>query len=218
MGNDDAAGIGALGLAACLLAESPEYIVRSALFEDHQLPEVEREKIIGSLRQAPALLEQHLKISTDRHVLVRRLVCGPTEVKDIHAPGFGPRSSQGHLSAYFPPIAGENEVEVNVDFLGTIEAAGPNEHLVTFVGSVGESFTKVVGIASQPLVNIVLAKQKSLVHVPDDIAETDIAALPSATLVAWMALVESSKISSESIVLLHDAGSREYTCFIYILL
>jgi len=36
-GNDDAAGIGALGIASCLIAESPGYQVFSVLFEDHSL-------------------------------------------------------------------------------------------------------------------------------------------------------------------------------------
>ena len=37
LGNDNAIGIGGLGIAACIIAESPNFTVRSMLFEDESL-------------------------------------------------------------------------------------------------------------------------------------------------------------------------------------
>ena len=50
-GNDDAAGIGALGIASCITAESPDYKVYLVLFEGHLLDEAAREKVVHDLRR-----------------------------------------------------------------------------------------------------------------------------------------------------------------------
>ena len=47
-GNNDAAGIGALGIALYIITESPEYQVFCVLFKDHSLDEAAREKIFTS--------------------------------------------------------------------------------------------------------------------------------------------------------------------------
>ena len=70
-GNDDAAGIGALGVASCIIAEPPDYKVYSVLFEDHLLVEAARGKVVHDLRRNTLLLEQHVKISKNGEVFVR---------------------------------------------------------------------------------------------------------------------------------------------------
>ncbi|KIJ58986.1 hypothetical protein HYDPIDRAFT_118919 [Hydnomerulius pinastri MD-312] len=88
-GNDDPAGIAALGIASCIIAESSEYKVYSLLFEDRSLDETTREKAVHELHRNSLLLEQHMKISKNSEVFVRRLVHGGTQVKDIAIPASG---------------------------------------------------------------------------------------------------------------------------------
>lgn len=80
LGNDDAAGIGAMGLVSCIAAEN-EVDVRSLIFEDHSLDKAGREAVIQSLRRKPGLLEQHMKVTRDGDLLVRRLVSGSPQSK-----------------------------------------------------------------------------------------------------------------------------------------
>ena len=144
-GNDDAAGIGALGIASCLIAESPEYQVFSVLFEDHSLDEVAREKFVHDLRKNLLHLEQHMKISKNGDVFVRRLVHGGADVKQVPIPAAGLAGSSGALAAYFPPALKASDVEIEVKALG-IESRVSSKSALTFVGvvkSCGNSVTRV---------------------------------------------------------------------------
>lgn len=85
LGNDDASGIGAIGLAACLIAEN-ELRVHSLLFEDHSVDRASREAAIWSLRKKPCLLEQHMKLTRSGDLLVRRLVPSSPMAKILMAP------------------------------------------------------------------------------------------------------------------------------------
>ena len=49
--------------------------------------------------------------------------------------------------------------------------------------------------------------QSSIVPLPDNVSDRDVVTLPIASLVPWLALVENSKISDSSTVLLLGAGS-----------
>jgi hypothetical protein len=80
VGNGDAAGFGALGITACMAAESSNLVVRTLIFETHSISR-DAEVIIHSLRQSPFLLEQHLKYTCAGEVLVRRLVYGSLRSK-----------------------------------------------------------------------------------------------------------------------------------------
>lgn len=134
-GNDDAAGIGALGIASCVIAESPEYQVFSVLFEDHSLDEAAREKIVHDLRKNSLLLEQHMKISKNGEVFVRRLVHGGADVKPVAIPAAGLTGGSGALAAYFPPALKASDVEIEVKALG-IESGASSKSALTFVGLV----------------------------------------------------------------------------------
>ncbi|KAH7909125.1 putative nonribosomal peptide synthetase [Hygrophoropsis aurantiaca] len=215
-GDDDAAGIGALGIASCIIAESPEYTVRSILFEDHSLSEAAREKVVHALRRNPLLLEQHLKISRAGEVLVRRLVHGSVSVKDVAIPATGLSGQVGFPSAvvaHFPPSLGQFDVEVRVKTLGT-GSVPTAESPITFVGTVGALGSSVknimlgatvVGISYQNPASIVVTRQDTVVPLPSSISVEDAAALPPAFLAAWMGLVQSARISSSSVILIHDA-------------
>ncbi|KAH7918142.1 ketoacyl-synt-domain-containing protein, partial [Leucogyrophana mollusca] len=215
-GNDDAAGIGALGIASCIIAESPEYTVRSVLFEDHSLSEAAREKIVHDLRRNSLLLEQHMKISQNGDVYVRRLVHGSVEVKDVAIPAAGFTGAIGASSvvaAHFPPNLGETDVEVHVKALGT-EGASTAQSAITFVGTaqaLGSSAkavelgAAVVGISGQTPADVIVAAQSAMVPLPSNVSAEDAAALPSAFLAAWMGLVERGQINPSSVVLVHDA-------------
>jgi hypothetical protein len=148
LGDDDASGIGALGIAACIAAESPDFTVRSLLFEDHDVTPDKREAWVQSLRQNPKLLEQHMKITSHGEVYVRRLVPGSPDVKPIPISSISvtPSFSAHGLSAHFPPSVDKNQMEVNVEALGT-EGISDDEPLVTFVGTVtdlGEAVSQFV--------------------------------------------------------------------------
>ena len=144
-GNDDAAGIGALGIASCIIAESPEYQVFSVLFEDHSLDEAAREKIVHDLRKNSLLLEHHTKITKNGNVFVRRLVHGGADVKQVSIPAAGLTGASGALAAYFPPTLRASDVEIEVKALG-IESGASSKSTLTFVGLVksrGASVTRV---------------------------------------------------------------------------
>ena len=134
-GNDDAAGIGALGIASCVIAESPEYQVFSVLFADHSLDEAAREQIVHDLRKNILLLEQHMKISKNGDVFVRRLVHGGAGVKQLSIPAAGLTGASGALAAYFPPSLKPSDVEIEVKALG-IEPGASSKSALTFVGLV----------------------------------------------------------------------------------
>ena len=137
LGNDNAIGVGGLGIAACIIAESPNFTVRSLLFEDDSLTLEAREEIVRSLRRTPSLLEQHLKYTRTGDVFVRRLVYHSTDAQPSPAPGvtIEPPLKNGQISAYFPPDIKSTDVQVSVDFFGTdsISAEKPS---VAFVGKV----------------------------------------------------------------------------------
>jgi len=137
LGDDDASGIGALGIAACIAAESPDFTVHSLLFEDHDITPANREAWVQTLRQNPKLLEQHMKITRRGELYVRRLVHGSPDVKAVPVPSISITSSFAArgLSACFPPSVEKNQMEVNVEALG-VEGISEDEPLVTFVGTV----------------------------------------------------------------------------------
>ncbi|KAG6333238.1 hypothetical protein ID866_5853, partial [Astraeus odoratus] len=213
-GNDDAAGIGALGIASCIIAESPEYKVYSVLFEDHSLDEVAREKAVHELRRNSLLLEQHMKISKNGGVFVRRLVHGGADVKSVAIPAAGITES-GAAAAYFPPALGPSDVEIAVEALG-IEASASAKSAITVVGRVksrGSAVSRtdldgfVVAIASQAPAGVVVVPHEAVVPLPGGVNPTDAAALPPAFLAAWAGLVVRGSIKSNSTVLVHDATS-----------
>ncbi|KAH7890103.1 putative nonribosomal peptide synthetase [Phlebopus sp. FC_14] len=216
IGNDDAAGIGALGIASCVIAESPEYKVYSVLFEDHSLDEVAREMAVHDLRRNVLLLEQHTKISKNGEVYVRRLVHGGKETKEVEIPATGLLSGpSGSLSAYFPPALGASDVEIEVSALGT-ECSASSKSALTFVGRVkskGSAVTQdkfetpVVGVTCQSPADIVVVPHRTVTALPDGVSPVDAAALPSAFLAGWIGLVTRGCISSSSAVLVHDAAT-----------
>ncbi|KIJ63457.1 polyketide synthetase [Hydnomerulius pinastri MD-312] len=214
-GNDDAAGIGALGVASCIIAESPEYKVYSVLFEDHLLDEATREKAVHDLRRNSLLLEQHMKIAKNGEVFVRRLVHGGAEVKEVATTAAGLSGASGVLAAHFPPALGPSDVEVAVEALG-MEPEASLKSAVTFVGRIksrGSSVTSVklgalvAGIACLSPADVIVASQDAVVPLPEGITPTDAAALPIALLPSWIGLVSRGAISSSSNVLVHDGAS-----------
>lgn len=134
-GNDDAAGIGALGIASCIIAESLEYQVYSVLFEDHTLDDAAREQIVHDLRKNMLLLEQHMKIGKKGNVFVRRLVHGGADVKQISIPAARLTVPSGALAAYFPPSLKASDVEIEVKGLG-IGSGASSKSALTLVGYV----------------------------------------------------------------------------------
>jgi hypothetical protein len=137
IGNNDAAGIGALGVAAGLVAEEAQFTVHSVLFEDTSLSVAEREKWIHTIRQNPKILEDHLKCSKSGDVLVRRAVQGSAKVKPATIRSVG-ISTNSHgtrsISAIYPPPVGADEVEIAVETLGITDLSS-EKPLVAFVGS-----------------------------------------------------------------------------------
>ena len=219
VGNDDAAGIGALGVGAGLIAEEAQFTVHSVLFEDTSLSAEEREDWVHTIRHNPKILEDHLKVTAEGEILVRRAVQGSPSTKDfaIHHVGYS-KNSHGHRSvaAVYPPLPGPNEVEVAVEAFGLtdLEADSP---LTAFVGSVYGK--KVLGYSYQKLIDTVVVDKKVITSLPESVSVADAVSLPTAILPAWVGLVELGRIEKDSVVLVHDALSRAFllsfpsTCF-----
>ena len=98
------------------------------------MDEAAREKVVHDLRGNTLLLEQHMKISKNGEVFVRRLVHGGAEVKDVAIPAAALADS-GTVTAYFPPALGPSDVEIAVEALGTENNAAEKSAL-TVVGRV----------------------------------------------------------------------------------
>ena len=212
IGNDDAGGIGALGVCAGLIAEEAQFTVHSVLFEDTSLAVDEREGWIHTIRHNPKILEDHLKITAEGEVLVRRAVQGSPSTKDseIRHVGYS-KNSHGRRSvaAAYPPLPGPNEVEVAVEAFGLtdLEAETP---LTAFVGSVDGK--KVLGYSYQKLADTVIIDKRVITSLPESVSVSDAVSLPTAILPAWVGLVEVGRIEKDSIVLVHDALSRKSLC------
>lgn len=208
IGNDDAGGIGALGVGAGLIAEEAQFTVHSVLFEDTSLSVEEREGWIHTIRQNPKILEDHLKVTAAGEVLIRRAVQGSPSTKNFEIRHVGySKNSHGHRSvaAAYPPLPGPNEVEVAVEAFGLtdLEAEAP---LTAFVGSVDGK--KVLGYSYQKLVDTVVVDKKVITPLHESISVADAVSLPATILPAWVGLVEVGRIEKDSIVLIHDALSR----------
>jgi hypothetical protein len=149
LGDDDAIGIGALGIAACIIAESPNFTVRSLLFENYSLSMEARGEIVYSLRRNPSLLEQHLKYTATGHVFVRRLVYPSTDAQPILAPGVTIESplENGQISAYFPPNIKPTDVQVSIDYFG-IDSISSEKPSVAFAGKVSHMGADVKDIST----------------------------------------------------------------------
>ena len=210
VGNDDAAGIGALGVAAGLIAEETQFTVHSVLFEDTSLSVDEREGWIHTIRQNPRILEDHLKVTAAGEVLVRRAIQGSPGLRTVEISHFGySKNSHGHRSvtATYPPLPGPNEVEVAVEAFGLTDLED-EVLLTTFVGSVDGK--KVLGYSYQKLTDTVVVDKKAIIPLPESISVADAVSLPNTILSAWVGLVEVGRVEKNSIVLVHDALSRTY--------
>lgn len=214
VGNDDAAGIGALGVAAGLISEESQFTVHSVLFEETSLTVDERESWIHTIRQNPKILEDHLKVTGAGEVLVRRAVQGSPSTKNFEIHHFGySKNSHGHRSvaAAYPSLPGPNEVEVAVEAFGLTDLQD-EAPLTTFVGSVDGK--RVLGYSYQKLIDTIVVDKKAFTTLPDSISAADAVSLPTAILPAWIGLVEVGRIEKNSIVLVHDALSRMSLLFL----
>ncbi|KIK85335.1 hypothetical protein PAXRUDRAFT_831969 [Paxillus rubicundulus Ve08.2h10] len=189
-GDDDAAGIGAMGIAACLIAEFPEFKVHSVLFEDHGLSQEAREDVIHCVRRQPSLIEQHIKISKSGEVYVRRLVYGPSTQKAVVFPSYS--------SDKLP--AGSTGLKVKVSVVG-VQSSSP---LATFVGTTlsNNPSEKVVGLCFDHPASTYVARSDMTVALPSTISEEDAARLPLQLLESWISLKYVANISPSSRVLI----------------
>lgn len=209
VGEDDATGIGALGVAAGLIAEEAQFTVHSVLFEDAASSVEEREGWIGRIRQNPRILEDHLKVTVDGEVLVRRAVQGSPSVKPAEFKSVGySKNTHGNRSvaAAYPPPVGPGEVEVAVEAFGLIDLEAETP-LTAFVGTTDGQ--KVLGYSYQKLVDTIVVDKAGIIPLSDSIPTADAASLPTSVLPAWVGLVELGRIEKNSVVLVHDALSRE---------
>ncbi|KAF9219105.1 putative nonribosomal peptide synthetase [Gyrodon lividus] len=196
-GDDDAAGIGAMGAAACLIAEFPEFKVHSVLFEDHALSQEAREDVIHNIRRQPSLLEQHMKISKSGEVYVRRLVHGSSTRKAI-------RSS----SPFDIVTAGSKEMQVKIDVVGIDSSLS----FATFVGMASSSSpehsgAKVVGLCFGQPASTVVVRSDTIAALPADISEEDATRIPLQLLEAWISLKSVANVSTSSRVLIHGTAT-----------
>lgn len=140
VGDDDAIGIGALGIAACIIAESPDFVVRSLVFEDHRLNTKARNDIVRSLRRNSSLLEQHMKYTATGNVFVRRLVYGSGHIKA--SPALCDKTGSSVSTFVQPRILGPTEMQLSVDFLGMDNTPGEKSY-VAFLGTIAGSSANI---------------------------------------------------------------------------
>ncbi|KAG9316162.1 hypothetical protein JVU11DRAFT_3845 [Chiua virens] len=174
-----------------------------------------REKIADYLRKNTLLLEMHMKISKVGELLVRRLVHGSAEVKEIPIPATGLTGPSSALAAYFPPALKASDVEIEVKALG-IESGASSKSAVVFVGSARshgvaatavDVGTGVVGIACRTPADILVVPQDVVIPLSDGISAADAVAVPVTFLSAWIALIACASISASSTVPVHDGTS-----------
>lgn len=147
VGNDDALGVGATAVAACILAETPVYRVYSLLFEDHSLSAEDRERIVYLLRKSPLLLEQHMKYSRDGDIFVRRLVYAAAPVENTTVSDTGLTfNSDGVVPTSFLPTVGNFDVQVNIDIFAP-DKLSTDKSVLSFVGQVTQVGANVSSIA-----------------------------------------------------------------------
>lgn len=146
VGDDDEMGIGALGIAACVIAESPNFVVRSLIFENHGLGIKARDDIIHSLRRNSSLLEQHMKYTSTGDIFVRRLVYGSGHVKA--SPALDDMTGSSVSTFVQPKTLGPTEMQLSVDFLGMDNTPGEKPH-VAFLGTIAGSSAEVEGFSTE---------------------------------------------------------------------
>jgi hypothetical protein len=146
VGDDDEMGIGALGIAACVIAESPDFVVRSLVFENHGLGIKARDDIIRSLRRNSSLLEQHMKYTATGDVFVRRLVYGSGHVKA--SPALGDMTGSPVPTLGQPKTLGPTEIQLSVDFLGMDNTPGEKLY-VAFLGTIAGSSANINGFSTE---------------------------------------------------------------------
>ena len=164
VGDDDEIGIGGLGIAACVIAESPDFVVRSLLFEDHGLGTKARDDIVRSLRRNASLLEQHMKYTTTGDVFVRRLVYGFGHVNA--SPALSEKTESPVSTIVQPRILGPTDIQLSVDFLGMDTTPGEKsgeKSCVAFLGTIAGSSANVKGFSTEtgvrrdsPIISIAL--------------------------------------------------------------
>ena len=171
LGDDNAVGIGALGIAACIIAESPNFIVHSVLFENAELPLETREQVVQILRRVPSLLEQHLKYTVTGDILVRRLVYSSKDAQPSVAPGAAIKTplANDQIAAYFPPDIKATDVQISVDFFG-IDNISADKPSVAFVGTISHIGGEVTDISTTSKVRLSLP---TFEHPPDFIHPTN---------------------------------------------
>ncbi|KAJ3411290.1 hypothetical protein HDV05_002436 [Chytridiales sp. JEL 0842] len=218
VGDDSAAGIGAMGVASCIVAEMPEYRVFSILFENHTLSSDERNAAIHALRQQPYLWEQHMKISKDGKVYVRRLALTPQDRKDHAEAAVCDLSTypytkveQQAVGAYMPENVGEMQVEVKAIAVSPMT----DSSLITVIGQVAAVGLKVtdfhtgdlvIGVVEHTTASAVVADSKLFTDLSGSVDVFQLCAIPINMLATWIALVDQRSLQSEDIVLIHDAA------------
>ncbi|KIJ60828.1 polyketide synthetase [Hydnomerulius pinastri MD-312] len=192
--DDSAAGIGAMGVAACLIAEFPEFEVRSVLFEDHSLSQEARQEAVHNIRLHSGLLEQHMKVSRAGQIYVRRLV-------------YGSPAAKKPVTRYSTPpaVCGSKEIMVKVDLVGF----EPSLPFVTYVGTSSSSSVvaestdvKVLGISLDRPTDTFIAKAGTEATIPAAMSLEDATKIPLQFLEAWIALKSVANISKSSRILI----------------
>ena len=208
IGNDDAPGIGALGVAVDIISEEVQFTIHSVLFEDTSMSVHDRERWVHTIRQNPRILETHLKVTAAGEVLVRRVIQGSSGTRNVEIRNIGySKNSHGHRSvaAAYPPLPGPNQVEIAVEAFGLTEL-DLEAPITAFVGSIDGK--QVLGYSHQKLGDTVVIDKAAITYLPHSMPIVDAVCLPAVVLPAWVGLVEVGRIERDSIVLVHDALSR----------
>ena len=170
-----------------------------------------------------------MKILKNGEVVVRQLMHGGAEVKDVAIPAAALAES-GAVTAYFPPGFGPSDVEIAVEALGT-EGNATAKSVLTVIGRIKSkgsalpvmisrtsyvpfwlfcstlTLAQVVVIASQAPADVVVAPHEAVVPLPAGVDPAHAAALTASFIASWVGLVVWGSINLASTVLVHDAVS-----------
>ncbi|KAJ3146079.1 hypothetical protein HDU86_000536 [Geranomyces michiganensis] len=224
LGNHDAAGIAALGIAMCIAEESHSFKVNSLLFEDLALNTAAREEWVHRLRAGNH--EEHSKVTVDGRILVRRLARTAQHkraIQDSHVALRVTSNKQFAVNVSRPDEVGPEQIAVQTEalaFVGATAAAAAAAEAeeaarISFVGTVAEAHSsvkdlagkRVIGLALHRPADVVVANADQVISLPDSVSASEAAALAHTFTPALLALsgASASARRQQSVLVLNAA-------------
>ncbi|KIJ57670.1 hypothetical protein HYDPIDRAFT_171596, partial [Hydnomerulius pinastri MD-312] len=177
-GNNDAVGIAALGVTACITVEPPEYKVKEIVIPASGLP--------GATGTVAAHFSPTLRKS-DVEVEVRAL-------------GTESGASSKSALAFIGRI--KRKGSTTRTEIRSVASSCPRVIAATLT-----LVPQVVGAACQASVGIVVVPYQTVVSLPERVSPEYATALPTVFLASWLGLIIRGEMDPSSVLLIHDVTS-----------